>query len=1192
VVAPLVPVVAAFAAGILVDRYVEPCGTKMWAGLALGCGGIAALAIRHGVVGALVLLFALFAVGGAWHHYRWSDLAPDDLAWSMTETPRPAWVRGVVREALGRRQSEGHPFGTGEALRVTTRFVLDLRAISDGKSWRPASGRAIVLVTGDRSEIRAGQAVEAAGQIARFAGPSNPGEFDYRAFQRAQGVRLRLTVDDAESFWPHPEGRASVIGGLLGSIQAWSRARLVERLDPSVAPLAAALLLGQREGIEPEVNDAFARTGTTHLLAISGLQLQALAFVLLLIFRLAGMRRRPAYLTVGLAMLAYALVVGPAPSVVRATVMTSAFCLAAITERLDRPANTFALAALGTLAVNPAYLFDVGAQLSFLAIGTLIWMVPPACGLVRRVYEDARCRLVGPRTPLDELQRQLEPAWRTVLRRTGAGVVDGMVASTLIWLAALPLVAMRFHLVSPIGIILNVPLIPLTSAALLLSGLGLALALVWPPLAVLPAWGAAILLKLSRAIVLWGVAERWGHRFVVGPAWVWVVAFYALLGLAIVASRSTPRPAQPAAAGWLAGSRRWWLLVGAWVFPGWLFSPDIAAGHGSLEVEFLSVGHGLAVVIQTPDRQTLLYDCGRLGDPSVGRRIIAPALWARGVRRIDTVLLSHADADHYGGLTDLLDRFPIGTVRTPPGFGGAANSGALELIRQVRSRGIPVRPIAAPESWENGGVRFTVRHPAATWHPETSDNARSLVVDVACAGRHLLLTGDLEQLGLVELVAQPSPEPPPDLMLAPHHGGRSANPAWLYDWAKPRRVVVSQRPPPPRTNDALEPLRRRGISLLRTWRVGAVRLAWAHDRVAIHAFLAPNGDGLEIDDSDQERPGAPARSASAGPAIAERPPWISSRVLKCAAGLVGFALGVIGCLVLAVVEFGAWALVLPRRSVNEAGDQSSDAVACAAGLVAEPIMVRARDQSQLAGRWFPAPGPGATGRTVLLLHGFAEGPAALEARRVAALNRHGWNVASLESRGYGASEGLYATFGGHEGDDIAAWLDALAERMARLDPALALQPALWGRSMGAAIAVRAAARDARIAALVLESPLVDLAASLAVVLRTRRLPFPKLLARLVIRRAKKIVGLPIDQPSPIETASRSGCRSLIVHGVLDPLVAVGEARRLAGAFASPSCWIDVEGAKHNDVVDVGGDELLARIVTFLDDAVNRHEQIR
>jgi competence protein ComEC len=1182
-VAQLVPFVAALASGIVIDRFAEPCGTRTWVELAFISVTIAALAIPRRRLFDAALLVALAAMGGGWHHYRWSDMLEDDLAWTVKETPSPAWVRGNVRETLGLRTSEGFGTATDDRTQVTTRFVLDLTEISDGRQWRPVSGRAVTIVVGDRREIEAGQAVEGAGQIALVPGPLNPGEFDYRAFLRAQGIRLRLTIDDSASLWRQRVEPGVSLAGLLATIRRSSRRRLVERLDSSIAPLAAALLLGQREGIDPEVNDAFARTGTTHLLAISGLQLQALAFALLIVFRGVGLERRRAYLIVGLAMAGYALVVGPAPSVVRATIMTISFCLAAIAGRLDRPANTMALAALGTLALNPSYLFDIGCQLSFLAIGTLIWLVPPACTLVRGQFERIRSRFFGPRTPLDDFELRLEPAWRLLIRRAAGWLADGVVASTVVWLAALPLVALTFHLISPIGILLNIPLIPLTTAALLLSALALLLSSVWVPLGAPLAWAAGGLLKLTKVIVLWGVAQPWGHEFVVGPAPAWVLVFYALLGMAAVTATLSAEHGRPVRVSWLNGRRPWWLLAG-WVVAGWMLTAGLAPGPLAPEADLLAVGHGLAIFIQTPDGRNSLYDCGRLGDPSVGRRIIAPVLWAKGVRRIDTVFLSHADEDHYNGLTDLLDRFPIGVVRAPPGFDDAANVGASRLIQLVRSRGIAVRPITAPESWEDAGVRFTVIHPPAGWHPETPDNARSLVLDIAFTGHHLLLTGDLEQLGLIELLAKPSPEPPPDVLLAPHHGGRSANPDWLYQWARPRLVVVSQRRPPQGPSDTLSFVDRMGIPLFRTGRHGEIRMVWTASGMVAGGFLDARSQSGQASDRAAQDSGswfsAPAwRGIGALPFASWWP-----HGFQLLAGILGFALGGIACLILAVIEIGAWALVRPRRSIKPINEPALVGAGAPRQLAGVPLTATAADGARLAARWFPADGGHATGRTLLLLHGYAESASDLEAHRAEVLNQRGWNVVSIDSRGYGQSEGLFATFGGREADDIRVWIDVLSGRTSQIDSALCFQPALWGRSMGAAIALRAAALDHRVVAMVLESPMVDIERSTAVILRRRRIPLPNLLARLVIRRAGKLAGMPIDRPGPIESARKARCRTMIVHGTDDNLVPISDARRVADAFVSPPRWLDVAGANHTNVLEKGADVLLVEIARFLDEA--------
>ncbi|SIO29120.1 competence protein ComEC [Singulisphaera sp. GP187] len=820
--APLVPVALAFVVGIVLDREFERWGTDVWAGLALVGVMIAALGRDHQVPAVAGLVLAIVGLGGGRHHAYWSDLMPDDLARvrGLTDSPRPVWVRGVIWDVRGPRLGES----VGSS--ATTRAVLAVTALCDGRVWRPAQGRAQLIVVGDRSDLAAGHGIEAVGVLSAIAGPLNPGEFDYRHYLRAQRIRLRLAVDGPDGVWADPAAGTWIGTDWLGRVRTWSYVRLVAGLNPNVAPLAAALLLGRREGVDPDVNDAFARTGTTHLLAISGLHLQVLAGVLWFVFRFLGLGRRSAFLALALTTIAYALLVGLAPSVVRSAAMTVAACLAGFLDRSVRSANNLSLAALITLWLNPADLFDVGCQLSFLAIAAIFWGVTPTTNLLRHAYYALTFRIQGPGSPLDVLERSLEPWWLAQMRRWPVLVTPGLIVSTIVWLAALPLVALRFHVISPIGVLLNLPLIPLTSIALMASGLSLGLSAIWDPLGGPPAWVCARTLGWTEYLVRWGASRSWGHAFVPGPSLAWVLVTYGLLGFATV-----------------AGVRRWslwriaWGLLAGWVMLGLVWT-SMPRREGRLETEVLAVGHGLAVIIQTLAGGTIVYDCGRMHDPSVGRRIVAPALWARGVSHIDAVILSHADADHYNGLPDLLERFSIAEVCVPPGFASPANPGAVQLLETVRTHGVPIRVMAEGEQWESAGARFSVWHPPESFSPGSSDNARSIVLALESAGRHLLLTGDLEREGLTRLLDRPAF--PLDAILAPHHGGRSANPESLYTWARPGLVVVSQRPPAVGTRDPLEALEPRGIPLLRTWQRGAIRLRWEPDRLAARGFLDEN----------------------------------------------------------------------------------------------------------------------------------------------------------------------------------------------------------------------------------------------------------------------------------------------------------------------------------------------------------------
>ena len=1120
-VAPLAPLAVAASAGVVADRLAGPMGTFAWSLLALAGAILAGLAWRSPRSSGLAVVAAFAALGGGWHHYWWSDLAPDDparAAWAPGER-RPSWVRGVLVEPSTFRKGDGGPSDRG-----STRTVLALNGINDGRGWRAASGRVQVRIAGDRSDLEAGRPVEAAGAMSAIEGPLNPGEVDFRPILRGQGIWLRLGIDEPSGIRADPTGEGWPWARRLGVVRAWSARTLASGLDPSATPLAMALLLGRREAVDPEVNDAFARTGTTHLLAISGLHLQVLAIALGACARGAGMGRKGAFGFVMLGTVAYAVLVGPAPSVVRSAAMTVVVCLAGWRDRCVGPANLLAGAALAILADNPSDLFDVGCQLSFLAVAMIVWCVPAVLEWDRPVL-----------TPLDVLERRLEPWWR-MLRRMGLNYFRaGLIGSAVVWMAAWPLVALRFHLVSPIAILINLPLIPLTSLALLLSGVTLLLSAIWPPLAVPSAWACGLCLDWTEAAVRWGTALPWGHAFVPGPSWGWTLAFYALLGLATTAGVCRWR-----------SRRTWWTLTIAWGAVGAAL-PMASSSPDAAEAEILAVGHGLAVVVRSPSGQTALYDCGRMGDPRVGRKSIAPALWARGVRKVDVLVLSHADSDHFDGLPDLLDRFEIGLVRVPPGFDGPANPAAKALLDEVRRRGIPVKPIVKGDQIDlGGGTTLAALHPREASRPGSTDNARSVVLEVAAAGRWLLLTGDLERDGLADLVAHPAK--PLDAMLAPHHGGRTSNPPWLYDWAKPALVVVSQRAPAPGSRDPLGPIADGQFPLLRTWQVGAVRLRFDPSGLVAAGFVEP------------QEPAVSGRSTKAASLVPAGP--------KALATLLGLLLGAGFCLVVTVIEWGAWSLVMPGRKLPARSREGPTGV---------PIRATAADGVVLAGSWFPS--GGSRGRTVLLLHGLAEDGSALLGR-VPPLLRLGWNVAVLDSRAAGESGGARGSFGGRESDDLRAWIDTLGP-MAGPGPAFAA----WGRSMGASTALKAAAADPRIAALVLEAPYHDLASSVAKVLGRLKVPAPRLLAPLVLLRARSLAGISLDRPRPVDLAPLVRVPVLIVHGMEDPIAPVADARDLAAAFPRPAEVVEVPGAAHANVVGIGGDALMGRIGAFLDGAV-------
>ena len=216
-------------------------------------------------------------------------------------------------------------------------------------------------------------------------------------------------------------------------------------------------------------------------------------------------------------------------------------------------------------------------------------------------------------------------------------------------------------------------------------------------------------------------------------------------------------------------------------------------GQQPLRCSFVAVGHGTSVLLELPDGRTILYDAGRMGSPQAAVLPISSVLWSRRIAHIDAIVLSHADADHFNAVPELLDRFSVGAVYVSPVMFDN-DTPALDALRaSIVASDVPVKDLCEGARLATAtGVEAEVLHPPPGGC-RGGDNSNSIVLRIRDGGQSILLTGDLEGDGLDELLAElPLPC---DVLLAPHHGSRRSRPQEMTGWAVPSLVVVSDGAP-------------------------------------------------------------------------------------------------------------------------------------------------------------------------------------------------------------------------------------------------------------------------------------------------------------------------------------------------------------------------------------------------------------
>jgi ComEC/Rec2-related protein len=449
--APLFGVALAFLSGTAAGLF---CSSSLWFWLALG-----SFTVWWMVRKTVWIWWLALAVGAYWAQVNDRPTVP----WEVRQLP--------AQKFLPETEWRGHVAEFPEANTVTGQnLTLELNAWRPPGSsqWADATGR-VKLRHHQTAETHWGEIVEARGGLSSFPEPTNPGQFDARAYAQSHGVWFRLEAVECRTI-----SAAPWIYQRLEAARAWAKATLALGIedDEQAAGLLAGMILGSKEDIPADLQTAFRRTGTFHIFAVSGQNVAMLLAVVVLALQVVGLTRwRWSWLSVPL-LLAYCLITGAQASAVRALVMAVAVLLAWRMSRPTQALNLWSMAVIGSLAFRPGALRDLGWELSFAVVLALVLLGPP---LFRLLFKPVELDPWIPPRLISESRRRLDG----ILRH----VVMLLSASLAAWMGSLPWSGLVFHQISWVALVANLLVVPLAGLIGMVGPVSLAVSLLSPAIA-------------------------------------------------------------------------------------------------------------------------------------------------------------------------------------------------------------------------------------------------------------------------------------------------------------------------------------------------------------------------------------------------------------------------------------------------------------------------------------------------------------------------------------------------------------------------------------------------------------------------------------------------------------------------------------------------------------------------------------